>query len=98
MKIAIDQRYATLGRRVKIQEEYIFLKNIHFTTKTGCNRMNLGNRQNSIKNRYNRKANEQNQLKSTKNQQTSAKHRKNREKFKATDKNLTNIPTIFMNQ
>ena len=60
--------------------------------------MNLGNQQKPIKNNYNRKTNEQNQLKSTKNQQTSAKHRKNGEKFKATDINLTNIPTIFMNQ
>ena len=60
--------------------------------------MNLGNQQKPIKNNYNRKTNEQNQLKSTKNQQTSAKHRKNREKFKATDIDRTNIPTLFMNQ
>ena len=82
----------------KILEEYIILKCIHFTTKTDCNRMNLGNQQKPIKNNYNRKTNEQNQLKSTKNQQTSAKHRKNREKCKATDIDRTNIPTLFMNQ
>ena len=60
--------------------------------------MNLGNQQKPIKNNYNRKPNEQNQLKSTKNQQTSAIHRKNREKFKATDIDRTNIPALFMNQ
>ena len=69
----------------KILEEYIILKCIHFTTKTDCNRMNLGNQQKPIKNNYNRKANEQNQLTSTKNQQTSAKQRKNREKFEPAD-------------
>ena len=82
----------------KILEEYIIPKCIHFTTKTVCNRMNLGNQQKPIKNNYNRKANEQNQLTSTKNQQTSAKQRKNREKFKAADIDQTNIPALFMNQ
>ena len=60
--------------------------------------MNLGNQQKPIEHNYNRKTNEQNQLKSTKNQQTSAIHRKNREKFKATNINRKNIPTILMNQ
>ena len=60
--------------------------------------MNLGNQQKPIKYNYNRKTNEQNQLKSTKNQQISAKHRKNRDKFKASDIDRTNIPALFMNQ